>query len=134
METSVPDDEQPLETAVRLLAEGHAGEAAVLLQSLVGESHGGLLARLTLARAWTAAGETQNALAVARDTASLYPDIAEAPRYSCALGGAYVTALAVNHTAPILHSGAGCGLGQQFGQNYAGGMNAAGRHGNTSTP
>lgn len=64
----------------------------------------------------------------------LYPDIAEAPRYSCALGGAYVTALAVNHTAPILHSGAGCGLGQQFGQNYAGGMNAAGRHGNTSTP
>lgn len=64
----------------------------------------------------------------------LYPDIAEAPRYSCALGGAYVTALAVTHTAPILHSGAGCGLGQQFGQNYAGGMNAAGRHGNTSTP
>jgi nitrogenase molybdenum-iron protein beta chain len=39
----------------------------------------------------------------------LYPDIAEAPRYSCALAGAYVTALAVNHTAPILHSGAGCG-------------------------
>ena len=64
----------------------------------------------------------------------LYPDIAEAPRYSCALGGAYVTALAVTHAAPILHSGAGCGLGQQFGQNYAGGMNAAGRHGNTSTP
>ena len=64
----------------------------------------------------------------------LYPDIAEAPRYSCALAGAYVTALAVNHTAPILHSGAGCGIGQQFGMNYAGGMNAAGRHGNTSTP
>lgn len=64
----------------------------------------------------------------------LYPDIAEAPRYSCALGGAYVTALAVNHTSPILHSGAGCGIGQQFGQNYAGAMNAAGRHGNTSTP
>jgi nitrogenase molybdenum-iron protein beta chain len=68
------------------------------------------------------------------DVVDPYSDIAEAPRYSCALGGAYVTALAVTHAAPILHSGAGCGLGQQFGLNYAGGMNAAGRHGNTSTP
>lgn len=63
-----------------------------------------------------------------------YPDILEAPRYSCALGGAYVAALAAYGTAPILHSGAGCGIGQQFGQNYAGGQNAAGNYGNTSTP
>ncbi|AJE02174.1 nitrogenase component 1 [Geobacter pickeringii] len=64
----------------------------------------------------------------------LYPEVAEAPRYSCALGGAYVAALAAYGTAPILHSGAGCGIGQQFGQNYAGGQNAAGNYGNTSTP
>ncbi len=68
------------------------------------------------------------------DVVDKYPDITEAPRYSCALGGAYITALAVNHAAPILHSGPGCGLGQQFGLSYAGGMNAVGRHGNTSTP
>jgi predicted TPR repeat methyltransferase len=70
--------EQPLETALRLIEEGRAGEAAALLQTTIGEGRGGLLARLTLARAWLAAGEAKKALEWARDTASLYPDIAEA--------------------------------------------------------
>jgi nitrogenase molybdenum-iron protein beta chain len=35
---------------------------------------------------------------------------------------------------PILHSGAGCGMSQNFGQNFAGGLNGAGPNGNTSTP
>ena len=68
------------------------------------------------------------------EVVNLYPEVAEAPRYSCSLGGAYVATLAAYGTVPILHSGAGCGIGQQFGQNYAGGQNAAGNYGNTSTP
>ncbi|HEY9061830.1 MAG TPA: nitrogenase component 1 [Pseudobacteroides sp.] len=63
-----------------------------------------------------------------------YGEAAEAPRYSCALGGAYSTAVAAFGTVPILHSGAGCGLGQLFGQQYAGGQNAGGPLGGTSTP
>jgi predicted TPR repeat methyltransferase len=73
---SVP--ETPLEAAFRLLDEGDAAKAAALLETLIGEGHGGLLARLTWARALTAAGEPEKAVAVARETASLHPDIAEA--------------------------------------------------------
>ncbi|HWQ63479.1 MAG TPA: nitrogenase component 1 [Methanospirillum sp.] len=58
----------------------------------------------------------------------------EAPRFSCALGGALGTALGIYGTVPILHSGAGCGIGQLFGQLYAGGQNAGGPQGGTSTP
>lgn len=78
VETFDSPGEQPLETAMRLLDEGRAGEAAALLDRLIGQGRGGLLARLTLARAWLAAGEAKKALDWARDTASLYPDIAEA--------------------------------------------------------
>jgi len=49
----------------------------------------------------------------------------EWPKYSCALGGAYGTALAVYGLVPLLHSG----LGHLFGQLYAGGP-----VGGTSTP
>ena len=35
---------------------------------------------------------------------------------------------------PLLHAGLGCGLGQLFGQLYAGGQNAGGPVGGTSTP
>jgi len=63
-----------------------------------------------------------------------YPEVNEAPRYSCALGGAYMAALATYGTVPILHSGAGCGMAQNFGQNFAAGLNGAGPQGNTSTP
>lgn len=62
------------------------------------------------------------------------PSAIEAPRYSCALGGALGTAVGIYGVVPILHSGAGCGLGQLFGQLYAGGQNAGGPQGGTSTP
>lgn len=39
--------------------------------------------------------------------AAAFPEILEAPRYSCALAGAYSTALGVFGTVPILHSGMG---------------------------
>lgn len=64
----------------------------------------------------------------------IYPEVMEAPRYSCALGGAYSTAIGVYGVVPILHSGLGCGIGQLFGQFYAGGQNAGGPQGGTSTP
>lgn len=63
-----------------------------------------------------------------------YPEVMEAPRYSCALAGAYSTAIGTFRVVPILHSGLGCGLGQLFGQFYAGGQNAGGPHGGTNTP
>jgi nitrogenase molybdenum-iron protein beta chain len=59
---------------------------------------------------------------------------AEAPRYSCSLAGALTSTLGIFGGVPILHSGAGCGLGQQFGVTYAGGSNAAGGQGTTNTP
>ena len=61
-------------------------------------------------------------------------EILEAPRYSCAFAGAYAAAVATYGAVPILHSGAGCGIAQLFGQFYAGGQNAGGPTGGTSTP
>ncbi len=58
----------------------------------------------------------------------------EAPKYSCALSGAYGSVLGVYGLVPLLHSGLGCGLGQLFGQFYAAGQNAGGPVGGTSTP
>ena len=58
----------------------------------------------------------------------------EAPRYSCALAGVYGTTLGIRGGIPILHSGAGCGVGQLFGTLYAGGESAGGNEGGTSTP
>lgn len=89
METFASRDDQPLETALRLLEEGKAGAAAALLETLIGEGRGGLYARLTLARALSAGGETAKALDVARETAALYPDIAEA---ALGLGAALLAA------------------------------------------
>lgn len=60
--------------------------------------------------------------------------VIEAPKYSCALAGAYGTALGVYGLVPMLHSGLGCGLGQLFGQLYTSGQNAGGPYGGTSTP
>ena len=64
----------------------------------------------------------------------VYPEVMEAPRYSCALAGAYSTTIGIYGAVPILHSGLGCGIGQLFGQFYAGGQNAGGPQGGTSTP
>ncbi len=72
--------------------------------------------------------------AAAPENSAEYPEVMEAPRYSCALAGAYSTAIGTFRLVPILHSGLGCGLGQLFGQFYAGGQNAGGPYGGTSTP
>jgi nitrogenase molybdenum-iron protein beta chain len=66
--------------------------------------------------------------------ATRYPEVAEGPRYSCSLGGALATTLGIFGAVPILHSGAGCGIGQQFGLGYGAGENAGGNLGTTSTP
>jgi len=63
-----------------------------------------------------------------------YPEVVEAPRWTCALGGAYVCAVGLYGVVPILHSGAGCGMAQLQGVHYAAGHNAAGNVGGTSTP
>lgn len=58
----------------------------------------------------------------------------EAPRYGCALSGVYASVLGLRGGVPILHSGAGCGIGHLFGTLYAGGQAAGGNEGGTSTP
>lgn len=63
-----------------------------------------------------------------------YPEVQEAPRYSCSLSGAYAAVVGLYGSVPILHSGGGCGIGQLFGQFYAGGENSPGGQGGTSTP
>jgi predicted TPR repeat methyltransferase len=78
-------DGNPLDTAEDLIAQDRAGEAARLLMDLIDEGRGGLLARLTLARALLAAGDTGEAVRVARETAMLNPSVALAV---CALGDA----------------------------------------------
>ncbi len=73
-------------------------------------------------------------ITAAEDRGKKYLDVLEAPRWSHALGGALTTALGVYGVVPILHSGAGCGLGHQFGLTYASGENAGGALGGTGTP
>ena len=58
----------------------------------------------------------------------------EAPRYGCALAGVYATVLGLNNAVPILHSGAGCGVGNLFGTLYAGGESCGVNEGGTATP
>ncbi len=65
---------------------------------------------------------------------SKYPEVMEAPRYSCALGGALSATLGIFGAVPILHSGAGCGQAHLNGQSYGCGENAGGPQGGTSTP
>jgi predicted TPR repeat methyltransferase len=75
----LPNDrlsDDPIGEAEDLIAAGRAREAAMLLQSLLNANRGGLLARLTLARAQRAAGDHSAALATARETAMLNPNVA----------------------------------------------------------
>lgn len=58
----------------------------------------------------------------------------EAPRYGCALAGVYGTVLGLKNAVPILHSGAGCGVGNLFGTLYAGGESCGVNEGGTATP
>ncbi|MBP2636220.1 MAG: nifK 5 [Firmicutes bacterium] len=73
-------------------------------------------------------------MAAVKEEAQLFPEIIEAPRYSCAMGGAYSAALATFGSVPILHSGGGCGFAQNFGQSFASGLNSPGPVGGASTP
>jgi predicted TPR repeat methyltransferase len=70
--------DNPLDEAETLLTAGRAGEAALLLGRLIGEGRGGLLARRVWAKALAASGDHAGALEAARETASLFPGIAEA--------------------------------------------------------
>ena len=60
------------------MAEGRADEAAEVLEALLAENRGGVLARLACARARMAAGCRDRAFVLARETAALYPGLAEA--------------------------------------------------------
>jgi predicted TPR repeat methyltransferase len=73
-----PFDGNPLDAADALMEEGRSEEAIGLLAPLVEQGRGGLAARLLLARALDAVGRLDEALAQARETAGLYPDIGEA--------------------------------------------------------
>lgn len=70
--------DNPVVDAERLVAAGRPVEAAANLLVLLGAGHGGLAARLVLARALLAAGETEPALTAAQETARMYPEAAEA--------------------------------------------------------
>lgn len=71
---------------------------------------------------------------LSENAVNLFPEVAESPRYTCALGGAYGAALATFGNVPILHSGAGCGMANAQGMTFASGLNTGGAQGTTSTP
>jgi predicted TPR repeat methyltransferase len=71
-------EEDPIEAAESLIASGRAKEAARDLSARLKAGRGGLLARLTLIKAFLAAGEPEAALAEAREAVSLNPQMAMA--------------------------------------------------------
>jgi predicted TPR repeat methyltransferase len=83
------DGEAPLARAERLIAGAHAGEAVELLRTLIDTGRAGPLARLVFVRALVAAGDTEAALAAAREAASLAP---HAVQSALALGEALLAA------------------------------------------
>ncbi|MBU6297703.1 MAG: methyltransferase domain-containing protein [Alphaproteobacteria bacterium] len=68
----------PIEEAERQIADGRAADAKELLRGLLEEGRGGLLARFLYARARGLSGDTAGALETARETAMLYPHVAQA--------------------------------------------------------
>lgn len=70
--------DDPIAHAEDLIAQGRAGEAAAFLSERIAAGRGGLLARLTLARAYIAAGDVTVAMETARETAMLNPSVAVA--------------------------------------------------------
>src|ERR1051325_7481624 len=72
----LPDD--PVGEARALIEQDRAAEAAALLRPLVEAGGGGFLARSTLARALSAAGDDEAALQVARETLLLHPGVPQA--------------------------------------------------------
>jgi len=74
----LPPDGDSLDEALRLQGEGRAGEAAQMLRRLIDQGRGGLLARNAYAAMLSDNGDKEGALAVARETAMLYPNVAGA--------------------------------------------------------
>lgn len=74
----MPADGDPLEHAEALIRNGRPEEAARFLRTRIEAGRGGLLARLTLVRALTAAGDKQNALTAAREANTLNPNVMQA--------------------------------------------------------
>jgi predicted TPR repeat methyltransferase len=72
----LPDD--PVAHARELVEQGNGAEAASLLQTLIDSGRGGLLARVALVDALLVAGDTERAVTVAREGASLYANVSVA--------------------------------------------------------
>jgi predicted TPR repeat methyltransferase len=68
-------DEDPLFRSEALLQEGRFGEVVELLSPLLQAGRGGLLLRTLLTRGLLGAGKREQGLALARDTAQLYPGV-----------------------------------------------------------
>ena len=58
----------------------------------------------------------------------------EAPRFTCAFGGAYAATVNLHRAIPIGHSGGGCIFQQVFGTNLAAGAQGVGYIGGTASP
>ena len=58
----------------------------------------------------------------------------EAPRATCALGGALAYINSLSKAAPIIHAGPGCGSVLTFGQNFGGGYQHIGHSGGFAAP
>ncbi|MEJ0026745.1 MAG: methyltransferase [Rhizomicrobium sp.] len=78
-------DGDPLEYAEGLIRGGRAGEAARFLRDRIASGRGGVLARTLLVEAALAYGDTEAALAAAREAAALNPNV---PQTLIALGDA----------------------------------------------
>ena len=74
----LPIEEDQLEHARALLAQGRAAEAAQFLSARIAAGRGGLLARLALVTALRESGDREAALCAARDAQALNPNICEA--------------------------------------------------------
>lgn len=58
----------------------------------------------------------------------------EAPRSTCALGGALAYINSLSKAAPVIHAGPGCGSVLTFGQNFGGGYQYIGHSGGFAAP
>jgi predicted TPR repeat methyltransferase len=74
----LPVDDDPIEYARALQAEGRAAEAAQFLRTRIEAGRGGLLMRLALVAALSESGDREAALCVAREAQALNPNISDA--------------------------------------------------------
>jgi len=74
----LPIEDDPLEQARALIAQGRAPDAAQLLHAKIEEGRGGLLTRLMLVKALRESGEHAAVLSAAREAQALNPNVEEA--------------------------------------------------------